>query len=366
MAISYLDLQSCYLKYKNEIDKAIAEVFDSGWFILGEQVKKFEEEFSAYCGCKYGVGVGSGTEALHLSLVSLDIKPGDEVITVPNTAVPTASAISFANAVPVFVDIKSDVYTINPQRIREKINSKTKAIIPVHLYGQSADMDPIMQIAQQYGIPVLEDACQAHGALYKGKKTGSFGKLGSFSFYPSKNLGAYGDGGMIVTNDEELHEKLIKIRNYGETKKYYHSIKGFNSRLDEIQAAVLRVKLKYLDQWNERRREIAELYNSLLKDTPVIVPKEDNDNYHIYHLYVIRVKERDALQEYLENKGIKTLIHYPVPIHLQEAYKELNYALGYLPVAEKTAKEILSLPLYPEIENDTVKAICTEITDFFS
>ena len=363
--IPFLDLKRGYLKYKDEIDRAIADVFNSGWFILGDNVKQFEREFSFYCECRFGVGVGSGTEALHLALVASGVKYGDEVITVPNTAVPTVSAITFAGAKPVFVDILPDKYTIDPEKIEEKITEKTRAIVPVHLYGQAAEMEPILEISHKYNIPVIEDACQAHGALYKGKKVGSSGKLGCFSFYPSKNLGAYGDAGIITINDESLYGKLIKLRNYGEEKRYYHSIKGFNSRLDEIQASILRVKLRHLDEWNKKRRELAKIYSDRLKNLPVITPEEGDDNYHIYHLYVIRTEKRDSLQKYLKEKGVSTLIHYPVPIHFQEAYKDLDYKPGSLPISEKISGEILSLPLYPEIQEEEIETVCRYIRDFF-
>lgn len=362
MQIPFGDLRRQYLSIKDEVDEAISKVLNKGSFILGENVESFEREFSSFCGAKFGVGVGSGTEALHLSLLACGVKPGDEVITVANTAVPTVSAISFANATPVFVDIDLQSHNINPSKIEEKISEKTKVILPVHLYGQPADMDPILEVANQYKLRVIEDACHAHGAEYKGRKVGTFGNIGCFSFYPSKNLNAYGDGGMTVTNDEEIAIRLKMLRNYGEQRRYYNPIKGFNSRLDEIQASILRVKLKYLDEWNDKRKKIAELYNNLLK--AVIKPKEMDYANHVYHLYVIRSQKRDQLQMYLQEKRIVTLIHYPVPIHLQPAYRELGLKESSLPVTEKYSNEILSLPIFPELTKEEIEYISTSVNSF--
>jgi dTDP-4-amino-4,6-dideoxygalactose transaminase len=362
MQIPFGDLRRQYHSIKDKVDEAISKVLNKGSFILGENVESFEQEFSSFCGAKFGVGVGSGTEALHLSLLACGVKPGDEVITVANTAVPTVSAISFANAIPVFVDIDQESHNINPSKIEEKISEKTKVILPVHLYGQPADMDRILEVADQYKLKVVEDACQAHGAEYKGRKVGTFGNTGCFSFYPSKNLNAYGDGGVVVTNDEEIAIRLKMLRNYGKERRYYNPIKGFNSRLDEIQASILRVKLKYLDEWNEKRREIAQLYNTFLKT--VIKPKEMDYAKHVYHLYVIRSPKREQLQMYLREKGIGTLIHYPIPIHLQGAYRELGLKDGSLPITEKYASEILSLPIFPELTNEEIEYISTSVNSF--
>ncbi len=371
--IPFLNLKAQYDSIRNEIEETLKKVFESGQFILGENVKAFEKEFSSYCGTRFGIGVGSGTEALHLALLACGIKAGDEVITVPNSAVATVSAISFANAKPVFVDINPLDYNIDIQRLEEflalrtlnsQLRTRPKAIIPVHLYGHPADMDPIMDIAKRHNLMVIEDACQAHGAEYKGKKVGSLGDLGCFSFYPTKNLGAYGDGGMVVTNDEKLAKKLFSLRNHGQTNRYHHSMKGFNSRLDEIQAAILRVKLKRLDEWNDKRRRIASLYNQLLANSHVVTPRERDFAKYVYHLYVIRSKARNALQEYLKSKDIGTLIHYPIPIHLQEAYQDLGYREGDFPVTEECAQEILSLPLYPELQKDRVKDVTQTIKGF--
>ncbi len=361
--IPFSELKTQYENINDEIQEAFEQVFDSSWFVLGKNVEAFEKEFATYCQAKYGIGVGSGTEALHLALLACNVQPGDEVITVANTAVPTISAISFAQTTPVFVDIDPDSYTMNPKLIEAKITEKTRVILPVHLYGQASDMSPILKIAQKYHLKVIEDACQAHGAEYQGKKVGALGDLGCFSFYPSKNLGAYGDGGMVVTDDPELAHQVWMLRNYGQRKRYYHDIKGFNSRLDELQAAFLRKKLAHLDQWNERRRKLAQIYFENLGDS-VIKPTEQEYAYHIYHLFVIRCQRRDELQQYLLNNGIQTLIHYPVPVHLQPAYKDLNIKSGTLPITEKYAAEILSLPMYPELTDDDIFYVADKINEF--
>lgn len=362
--IPFLELKAQYHSIKEEIDGAVSQVLEKGWFILGENVRAFEEEFAAYCGASFGVGVGSGTEALHLALLACGVQPGDEVITVPNTAVPTVSAISFAGATPVFVDIHPDSYNMEPSGIEAKMTERTRAIIPVHLFGQAADMGPILEIARRHNLKVIEDACQAHGAEYQGRKVGTFGDAGCFSFYPTKNLGAYGDGGMIITNDASIAEKARLLRNYGEKQRYYHSIKGFNSRLDELQAAILRVKLRHLDEWNEARRERAKLYDRHLAESGVATPAEMAYGRHVYHLYVIRSPRRDELQAFLASKGIGTLIHYPVPVHLQEAYRDLGIGPESLPVAERYAGEILSLPLYPELSRESVERVAGLVGEF--
>lgn len=362
--ISFLDLKRQYLSIEDEIAQALQSVFDKSWFILGEQVEAFEEEFSIYMGTKYGIGVGSGTEAIHLALVACGVKSADEVITVPNTAVPTISAISFANATPVFVDIDPNTYTMDTSQLERNITERTKVILPVHLYGHPVDMDPILDIAKRYNLKVVEDACQAHGAEYKGEKVGSIGDIGCFSFYPSKNLGAYGDGGFVTTNDRKLADKIRLLRNYGQSEKYFHLIKGFNSRLDEIQAAILRVKLKRLVLWNDKRRELARCYCQLLEHSAVLVPREMDYANHVYHLFVIRSQKRDELQAFLRSHGIGTLIHYPIPVHLQKSYEDLGIGLGSFPTAEKCATEILSLPLYPELTVDEVTEVSKIICDF--
>jgi dTDP-4-amino-4,6-dideoxygalactose transaminase len=362
--IPFSELKTQYENIKAEILEAFEQVFESSWFVLGKNVEAFEKEFASYCDAKYGIGVGSGTEALHLALLACGVQPGDEVITVANTAVPTISAISFAQATPIFVDIDPDSYTMNPNLIESKITEKTRVIMPVHLYGQSADMRPILNLAQKYNLKVIEDACQAHGAEYNGRKIGSLGELGCFSFYPSKNLGAYGDGGMVVTNDPELADRVWMLRNYGQRKRYCHDIKGFNSRLDELQAAFLRKKLEHLNRWNEWRRRLAQIYHDSLGKS-VVKPIEKDYAYHIYHLYVIRSQHRDDLQKYLMKNGIQTLIHYPVPVHLQQAYYDLNIKPESLPITEKYAAEILSLPMYPELKDDDVFYVADKINDFY-
>ncbi len=362
--IPIVDLKKQYKAIKSEVDSAIAEVINSGWFILGEQVEKFEKEFANFSGTKYAVGVGSGTEALHLVLVALGVKSSDEVITVPNTAIFTVSAISFANAKPVFVDIDSQYYTMDPAKIEKAITKKTKVILPVHLYGQCANMDPILEIAKRYNLRVVEDTCQTHGAKYKDKKAGSMGDCGCFSFYPTKNLGAYGDGGMIITNNPELAEQVKMLRNGGQEKRYYHKVKGFNSRLDEIQAAILRVKLRHLDSWNKLRRKNALLYNKLITNEKIIKPAEANYGKHVYHLYVVRIRERNKFQQYLKDNNINTYSHYPIPIYLQEAYRFLGLKRGACPVAEKCAHEILSLPMFPELEEREISYIADIINKF--
>ena len=373
--IPFVNLTKQYLTIKKEIDQAISRVLNRGWFILGKELASFEEAFAKYCHANHAVGVGSGTEALHLSLLACGVEPGDEVITVPNTAVPTVSAIDFANAKPAFVDIDPETYTMDPNKLDELLKKRLKssdsrsakrpkAVIPVHLYGHPADMDPIMNIARKYDMKVIEDACQAHGAEYKGKKVGSIGDAGCFSFYPTKNLGAFGDGGMVITDDEDVAKRLRMVRNYGEEKKYYNVIRGFNSRLDEIHAAILKVKLNHLDKWNEIRHDYAGLYNNLLKDSPVTTPTEKKYAKHIFHLYVIRANERDMLQERLKNKGIVTSIHYPAPIHLQPAYQDLGYKKGDFPISEKYATQILSLPMFPELTKNQIEFVAQEIIEF--
>jgi dTDP-4-amino-4,6-dideoxygalactose transaminase len=346
-----------YNSIKKEIDDAINNVLKSGWYILGENVRCFEKEFANYCGIKNAIGVGNGLEALQLAMLAYGLKEGDEVITVSNTAVATVLAISLTGAKPIFVDIDTETYNMDISKIEEKITNRTKAILPVHLFGHSVDMDPLLEIADQNDLIVIEDACQAHGAEYKGKKVGGLGNVGCFSFYPTKNLGAYGDGGMIITNDKEIAEKILMLRNYGQTSRYVHSIRGINSRLDELQAAILRVKLKYLEKWNEQRRKNAKLYNTFLKGTKIICPSEKSYAKHIYYLYVIRSNNRDELQLFLEKQKITTLIHYPIPVHLQKSYEDLGVINGTLPVTEKLANEILSIPIYPELESEQIGQI---------
>ena len=362
MKIPMLDLSAQYKEIKPEIDGAVQRVLDSGWFVLGKECEAFEQEFAKYNGSKYAIGVGSGTEALHLALRALNIRKGDEVITVSNTAIPTISAISLTGATPVFVDIDPESYTLDPKKLEQAITARTKAILPVHLFGQSADMDPILEIANKHHIPVIEDCAQSQGATYKNKKTGNFGIIGCFSFYPSKNLGAYGDAGLITTNDEKIKEKLLMLRNYGQKDRYIHAEKGTNSRLDEIQAAILRVKLKHLDKYNERRRSLANIYKKELKN--IITPKEMGYANHVYHLYVIRTQNRDQLMHYLREHGVGTQIHYPIPAHMQEAYQNLEIKEGSFPISESYSKEIVSLPLFPELSEEQVLHITKLINEF--
>jgi len=362
--IPFVDLTRQIASIREEIDKAIASVLDGGFFILGEELERFEHRFAQYCNTKYAVGVSSGTAALHLSLVALGIKENDEVITVPNTAVATVVAIRQAGAMPRFVDVVAQTHLMNPKLLENAIMERTRAIIPVHLFGQSSEMDAINEIAEKHGIAVIEDACQAHGALHHNKKTGSMGSVGCFSFYPSKNLGAFGDAGIITTNDKSLWERLLSLRNYGEEKKNYNAREGFNARLDEIQAAILNVKLKYLDMWNKARREGAKQYNQLIKNPAISLPVELPHNKHVYHLYVIKTKNRDLLQRFLLSKGIKTQIHYPLPVHLQKAYGFLNLSRGSLPVAEGLAKKILSIPLFPELTSGQIEAVAKALNEF--
>jgi len=362
MRIEFNDLKPQHLELRDEIRAAVERVLDDGWFILGKQGEAFEREFADYCGAAYCVGVGSGTEAIHLALLACGVQPGDEVATVSLTAVPTASAISFAGARPVFVDVDPRTFTMDPGRLESTITSRTRAILPVHLYGQVADMEPILEVGRRHGIPVIEDACQAHGAEYKGRKAGSLGTMAAFSFYPTKNLGACGDGGAVTTNDPELADRLRLLRNYGQRKRYYHESKGFNSRLDEMQAAILRAKLRHLDEWNEIRRAKARLYSSLLKE--VVCPYEAEYARHVYHLYVVRSRRRDDLQRFLAEQGIGTLIHYPVPVHLQDAYRDLGVPRGALPATERAAEEILSLPLYPELPDEMIAEVAEAVNRF--
>lgn len=367
MGVPFFDSKQHYRLIKDEVDARVKRVMDSCRFVLGENVDSFEREFARFCGTDYAMGVANGTDALHLALLACGIGKGDEVITVPHTFIATTEAISQTGAKIVFVDIDSWTYNINVAQIEGAINEKTKTILPVHLFGQSADMDSITKIARKYNLKVIEDACQAHGAEYKGKKAGSIGDAGCFSFYPSKNLAAFGDGGMVVTDGNKIAQKVKMLRDHGQMKKYEHLVEGYNSRLDEIQAAILRVKLKRLDEQNKLRRKNAWIYNELLKDVDeVITPFEAEYGKHVYHLYVIRTEKRDELQEYLKSNGIFTGLHYPIPLHLQKAYEYLGYKEGDFPVAEKYAKQILSLPMFPELTPKEIEKVTSEIKTFFA
>jgi dTDP-4-amino-4,6-dideoxygalactose transaminase len=347
--IPFLDLQAQYRSIKPEIDAAVAGVLESGQFILGPQVKAFEQEYAQFCDVCHAVGVNTGTSALHLALLAAGIGPGDEVITVPFTFVATVAAIRYTGAKPVLIDIDPRTFTMDVNRIEAAITPQTKAILPVHLYGQPADMSPICEIANRRGLVVIEDAAQAHGAEYKGRRVGSLGDLACFSFYPGKNLGACGEGGMVVTNNPDYDRTIRMLRDWGQERKYLHVLAGFNYRLEEIQAAVLRVKLRHLDQWTESRRACAARYASLLADSEIEIPIEMPYSRHVYHVYAIRVDDRERMQKRLQASGIHTGIHYPVPVHLQPAYADLGYQAGSFPMAEEAAARVLSLPMFPEL-----------------
>lgn len=366
MKVPLLDLKRQYYSIKDEIDQAVKDVLEKTQFILGPQVKKFEENVAKYCGTKYAVGVASGTDALLLSLRTCGVKPGDEVIIPAFTFFATAGVISRLGALPVFVDIDLKSYNMLPDQIEKKITKKTKAIMPVHLFGQCADMDSILEIAKKHNVKVVEDAAQAIGAKYRSKKAGTMGDFGCFSFFPSKNLGGAGDGGMVITFDEELAELVRKLRVHGATQKYFHPMVGYNSRLDTIQAAILDVKLKYLDEWSKKRREKAEIYNSAFEDIDIVTPKQEEFNYHIYHQYTIAVENRDKLREHLIQNQIGCAIYYPLPLHLQECYKELGYKKGDLPNSEKRSEEVISIPVFPELTEGEQEFVIERVKKFFS
>lgn len=367
MMIPLVDLKVQYNSIKPEIDNAIQRVLDSTSFIMGEELESFEEEFALFCNTKYAIGVANGSDALILALIACGINKEDEVITVPNTFIATTEAITHIGGKIVFIDINPKTYTIDVSKIEEKISNKTKAIIPVHLYGQTADMYPIIELAQKYNLKIIEDAAQAHGAEYKGEKVGSIGDVACFSFYPGKNLGAYGDAGMITTNSEEIAQKVKLLRNHGRiTKKYEHEIEGYSSRLDNLQAAILRVKLKYLNKWNGTRRKNARKYNELLNNIGgIITPYEADYAKHVYHLYVIRTEDRDRLREELKSNGVTTGIHYPIPLHLQPAYNYLGYKEGDFPITEECSQKILSLPMYAELSEDQIVEIVNLISNYY-
>lgn len=365
MKVPLLDLKAQYFTIKEEIQSAINEVLTAQNFILGEQVAQLEANIAYYCGVKRAIGVASGTDALLLSLMALGIKEGDEVITTPYTFFSTVSSIVRLGGKPVFVDIDPKTFTIDPTKIEEKITPRTKAIIPVHLFGQVADMDAILGLAQKYNIAIVEDAAQAIGATYKGLKAGSMGDLGILSFYPSKILGAYGDAGMVLTNNEELADKVSLLRVHGSRDKYYHTMVGTNSRLDTLQAAVLLVKLKYLDHWKQERQKIAHLYDRDLQNTPVTCPYISKQNDSAYTYYVIRTKQRDVLKSYLKEAGIDTEIYYPLPMHRQECFKYLNYEGNDVTEAEKASRETLALPLFPELTEEQRGYVVENIKKFF-
>ena len=352
-----------YNAHKDDIDAAVRKVLDSGWYVLGEEVTSFEREFSDYVGVPHGIGVGSGTEAIHLALACCDIGHGDEVITASHTATATVAAIELTGATPVLVDIDPEFFTLDPDRFDSAITPRTKAVVPVHMYGQPVDMDRILEIARTRGLRVIEDCAQAHGAMYRNQRVGSLGDMACFSFYPTKNLGALGDGGMVVTSNAELAEKARQLRQYGWAERYSSHVPGWNTRLDEIQAAILRVKLRHLDADNAKRASLAHSYGDALAGGSLVLPKQRDHSSHVYHLYVIRSSERDGLLAHLKERGVGAAIHYPLPIHLQPAYEKLP-GRESLPVTEQVAKEIISLPIYPELTQSDVRIVAEAIGAF--
>ena len=366
MKVPFLDLKVTYLELADEIDSAIKSVLEGGWYILGENVRCFEEEFAAYCGCKYCVGVGSGMDALELLLKAHGIGTGDEVVVPANTYIASALAVSRVGAIPVLVEPDPRTCNINPLGIGAVISSKTKAVMAVHLYGQTADMTHIRGICQKYGLMLLEDAAQAHGAMHYGVKAGALGDGAGFSFYPGKNLGAFGDGGAVLTDERDVAEYVRMARNYGSEKKYYNAIKGMNSRLDELQAAILRVKLRHLDEWNQRRSEVACLYLDRLetRDEELVLPYIGEGNSHVWHLFTMRSTRRDALRTYLEKEGIGALIHYPVPLYSQAAYGEMNHLRDNFPISNAISEQILSLPMGPHLSIEAAQYVCKAVNSF--
>ena len=359
--VPYLDLKAQYRSIKTEIDGAIARVLDSGQFVLGSEVAEFEREFAAYCGASHCIALNSGTSALHLALLAAGIGPDDEVITVPFTFVASVAAIAYTGARPVLVDIDPQSFSMDVSAIEAAITPRTKAILVVHLYGQPADMDPIIEIAGRHGLVVIEDAAQAHGAKYKGRPVGSIGDMACFSFYPGKNLGAYGEGGAVTTSNPEYARSIRMLRDWGQDAKYHHVLRGFNYRMEAFQGAILRVKLRHLERWTEARRAIAGRYNELLGDSGVERPKEMSWARHVYHVYTLRSRDRDGLRAALQEDGIQTGVHYPVPVHLQPAYADLGYGRGAFPRAEAAANQVLSIPLYPELSPHAVAEVAAAV-----
>ncbi len=362
--VPFVDLAAQYAAIEWDVNGAIARVLSRTDFILGRDVGLFEGEYAAFCETEHAVGVDSGTSALEMALMAYGIGRGDEVITTANTFIATTLAISYTGATPVLVDIDPQTYMMDPALLEGAITPRTKAIMPVHLYGHPVDMDPVLELAGRHNLIVIEDASQAHGARYKGRRVGSLGHAAAFSLYPGKNLGAYGDAGIVVTNDAKTAETLRLLRNYGSTKKYHHMLRGYNRRLDTLQAAILRVKLERIDAWNAIRRQHAQEYSQLLRGTSLALPVVADFAEPVYHLYVVRVPDRDSLQAHLHDRGISTVIHYPIPIHLQPAYRDLGYARGDFPITEGYADQILSLPMYPELTSDAIKYVTDAIQDF--
>lgn len=368
MNVKIFDLARDHEKMKDSLVKAFEETLLQGDYILGKDVSSFESAFASYVGAKYSVGVGNGTDALRIAGLALGLKPGDKIVTVPNSYVASAMALSAHGIVPAFCDIERDTYNIDPEKLEDLLKKEkgVHLVVPIHLYGHPYRVEEVADICKKKNIPVLEDACQAHGALYKGKKAGTFGDASAFSFYPTKNLGAYGDGGAVVTNSDKTYERAVMLRNYGQSSKHVHDIDGFNTRLDEVQAKLLSLKLAHLDDWNAKRREHAALYTKELQGLPLTLPKEAPWARHVYHLYVIRSKERDALRQHLADNGVSTLIHYPTPIHLQKVYSSLGYRKGSFPEAEIAADEIISLPMYPSLYDDEILYVCEQIRKFYT
>jgi dTDP-4-amino-4,6-dideoxygalactose transaminase len=364
MSVPFVDLHAQYASIEAEVNLAIKTVLERGDFILGQALEQFEADFAAFIGTEFAIGVDSGMSALMLALRGLKIGPGDEVITSANTFIATALTISGVGATPVLVDVDPETYTLDLDKLERAITPKTKAIMPVHLFGHPEDMDPIMEMAKRHNLFIIEDACQSHGATYKGKTTGTFGDAAAYSFYPAKNLGAYGDGGMIVTSDSELRESIQLLRNYGQTAKYHHAVQGYNNRLDTLQAAVLKVKLQYLAGWNAARRAHADLYGHLLRGSGVELPPQMPEVEPVWHLYAIRTDHRDALRDFLAERGISTGIHYPIPIHMQPAYQDLGLNEGDFPVAERDALRMLSLPMYAELTDEQIEYVAAAIHEF--
>jgi dTDP-4-amino-4,6-dideoxygalactose transaminase len=361
MRVPFVDLHGLHQEIEDELKDVFARVLKKSSFILGPEVESFEDDFAAYCGTAYSVAVNTGTAALHLVLAAMSIGIGDEVITVPHTFIATAEAISAVGAVPVFVDIDAASYCMDPSKIEAAITPRTRAIIPVHIYGQTADMDAINAIAAQYGIPVIEDACQAHGAEYKGRRAGSLAVAGCFSFYPGKNLGACGEGGAVTTDDAELAQRMKMLRDHGSCRKYEHRYVGHNMRMEGLQGGILAVKLRFLDRWNDQRRKLALHYEKALDGMQLTLPREMTYGRHVYHLYVIQSDERDGLRQELLKAGIESGLHYPIPLHLQEAYRHLNYSEGDFPVTERVKDRILSLPMYPGMKQAAVDYVAGEL-----
>jgi dTDP-4-amino-4,6-dideoxygalactose transaminase len=364
MKVPFLDLQAHHAPLMDKFTRAIREVVDSSAFAGGPFVEKFEEEFAAFCGSSYAIAVGNGTDALWLTLLALGIGEGDEVITVPNTFIATAEAITYCKARPVFVDVDQDTFTMNPAELEKSLTKRTKAIIPVHLFGQPANMDPILDFARANGLFVVEDAAQAHGAEYKGRKAGTMGDAGSFSFYPGKNLGAFGEAGAVVTNDPELRKQIQMLRDHGQSQKYYHTLMGWNCRMDGIQAAILSIKLRHLDEANALRRKHALEYNQAFAGMDeVLTPFEAKYAHHVYHVYAVRLQERDAALRNLQENGVGCAVHYPVPIHLQQAGRNLGYTKGAFPIAETLANQFLSLPMFPELTTEQIEYVADCVSE---